>query len=217
MTPRVLLFDLDGTLTDSRPGIVRCLRHAVERLGAPCPADSVLASHIGHSLRATLTTLLGTPEPARIARAIGLYRERFEHTGVYENQVYPAIPETLERLSGGGRLYVATQKFRPYAERIVDHFGLRRHFAGVWGTDDEGPLDDKVAVIGALLRAEGVNPGEAVMIGDRALDVLAARAHGLRAVGVLWGYGSRAELVEAGVDTLCEAPPALTECLARLA
>jgi phosphoglycolate phosphatase len=216
MTPRVLLFDLDGTLTDSRPGIVRCLRHALERLGAPCPADTVLGSHIGQSLRATFAALLGTPEPARIERAIALYRERFERTGLYENQVYPDIPEALERLGGGARLYVATQKFGPYAARIVDHFGLRRHFAGVWGTDYDGRLDDKVAVIEALLRAERISPAEAVMIGDRALDVLAARTHNLRAIAVLWGYGSRAELAAAGPDSLCDSPATLPACLARL-
>jgi phosphoglycolate phosphatase len=216
MIPRVLLFDLDGTLTDSRLGIVRCMRHALERLQAPCPSDAVLASHIGESLRATFATLLAAPEPTRVERAIALYRERFADTGLYENEVYPAIPTALERLAGGARLYVATQKFAPYAERIVDHFGLRRYFAGVYGTDFAGRLDDKAAVIAALLRAEGVAPSEAVMIGDRALDVVAARDNGVRAIGALWGYGSRAELADAGADHLCEAPAALTACLAGL-
>jgi phosphoglycolate phosphatase len=215
--PRVLLFDLDGTLTDSRLGIVRCMRHALERLEAPCPDDAILASHIGQSLQTTFAALLAAPEPARVERAIALYRERFEDTGLYDNRVYPAIPEALEHLAGRARLFVATQKFGIYAERIVDHFGLRRHFAGVHGTDYDGRLDDKVAVIAAVLRAEGVSPSEAVMIGDRAFDVSAARDNGVRSIGVLWGYGSRAELVEAGADALCETPAALPACLARLA
>lgn len=216
MMPRVLLFDLDGTLTDSRLGIVRCMRHALERLEVPCPPDAVLTSHIGESLRTTFATLLAGPEPARVERAIAFYRERFADTGLYENEVYPAIPEALERLAGGARLYVATQKFAPYAERIVDHFGLRRYFAGVYGTDFDGRLDDKIAVIAALLRAERVAPSEAVMIGDRALDVVAARDNGVRSIGALWGYGSRAELADAGADDLCETPAALTACLTRL-
>jgi phosphoglycolate phosphatase len=216
VTPRVLLFDLDGTLTDSRLGIVRCMRHALERLDAPCPDDDVLASHIGESLWVTFAALLATEDRPRVERAVALYRERFSVTGLYENQVYPAIPETVAALAGQARLYVATQKFGEYAERIVEHFGLRRHFAGVWGTDYDGRLDDKVAVLRELLRTERVAPDQAVMIGDRSHDVLAARAHGLRSVGVLWGYGSRAELEAAGADALCAAPAALAECLARL-
>jgi phosphoglycolate phosphatase len=216
MTPRVLLFDLDGTLTDSRPGIVRCLRHAMECLEAPCPGDDALASYIGQSLRATFTALLPTPDDKAVEQAIAFYRERYAVTGLYENRLYPAIPETLTSLATRARLYVATQKFGEYAERIVEHFGLRRHFTGVWGTDYDGVLNDKVAVIRALLPAEGVVPETGIMIGDRALDVVAARANGLRAVGVLWGYAARAELEAAGPDALCEAPAGLAACLARL-
>ncbi len=217
LIPRVLLFDLDGTLTDSRAGIVRCMRHALERLDAPCPDDAILASHIGQSLRRTFAALLAAADRARVERALALYRERFEDTGLYENRVYPAIPEVLAHLAGRARLFVATQKFGLYAERIVDHFGLRPHFAGVHGTDDDGRLDDKVAVIAALLRTEGVSPSEAVMIGDRAFDVIAARDNGVRSIGVLWGYGSGTELVEAGADAICEAPAALPACLDLLA
>jgi phosphoglycolate phosphatase len=216
MMPRVLLLDLDGTLTDSRPGIARCMRHALERLGVSCPSDDVLASHIGSPLRGAFTALLGDPDAGRVDEAFAFYRERYASTGLYENAVYPGIPEMLARLTGRARLYVATQKWTLYAERIVEHFGLRPHFAGVWGTDD-GPLGEKTAVIAALLRTERVDPADAVMIGDRAMDVLAARANGLRTVGVLWGYGSRAELEAAGADALCDHPSALEPCLARLA
>jgi phosphoglycolate phosphatase len=114
------------------------------------------------------------------------------------------------------RLFLATQKYAPYAERIVEHFGLRHHLAGVYGTDLEGRLQSKVQVIAHLLAREGVPSRQAVMIGDRALDVQAARDNGARALGVLWGYGSRAELLEAGADALCEAPAELAAALARL-
>jgi phosphoglycolate phosphatase len=216
MTPRVLLFDLDGTLTDSSRGIVRCMRHAIEGLGAPCPGDDVLASHIGESLWTIFATLLATEDRTRVERAVTLYRERYAVTGLYENEVYPAIPETLARLRGRARLYVATQKFHEYARRIVEHFGLRPHFAGVWGTDYDGRIETKAAVVRELLHTEGVAPTEAVMIGDRSHDIHAARMHGLRSLGVLWGYGSRAELETAGADALCEAPSSLEACLARL-
>jgi phosphoglycolate phosphatase len=216
MTPRTLLFDLDGTLTDSRTGIVRSMRHALECLGAPCPDDAVLASYIGGPLRAAFAALLATADPALPERALVLYRERYAGTGLYENRVYPGVDRMLDELAGQARLLVATQKFAPYARTIVEHFGLGRYFAGVYGTDLHGRLDDKTAVIAHLLRAEGAAPAEALMIGDRAHDVLAARANGVRTLGVLWGYGSRRELVDAGADALCEAPAGLPAGVAGL-
>jgi phosphoglycolate phosphatase len=216
MTPGVLLFDLDGTLTDSRLGITRCMRHALERLGAPCPAEDVLVASIGDSLFRTFTTLLAPAGAARVEQAVTLYRERYGAVGLYENHVYPAVADTLAALAARARLYVATQKYGVFAERIVEHFDLRRHFAGVWGTDYDGRLADKTAVVRALLEREDVSAADAVMIGDRAMDVRAARANGLRSIGVLWGFGSRAELTEAGADALCEAPASLPACLARL-
>jgi phosphoglycolate phosphatase len=110
MTPSVLLLDLDGTLTDSRPGIVRCMRHALDRLGVSCPPDDVLGAHVGTPLRTAFGTLLNTREPAPIAEALALYRERYAVAGLYENAVYPAIPETLDHLARRARLYVATPK-----------------------------------------------------------------------------------------------------------
>jgi phosphoglycolate phosphatase len=216
MTPRVLLLDLDGTLTDSRPGIARCMRHALERLGVPCPPDDVLAAHIGSPLRGAFAALLGNPGDGQVERALAFYRERYGHVGLYENAVYPGIPEMLARLAGQARLYVATQKLALFAGRVIEHFGLRPHLAGVWGTDD-GPLGDKAAVIAALLRAERIDPADALMIGDRAMDVTAARASGLRTIGVLWGYGSRAELLAAGAADLCESPAGVPDCVTRLA
>jgi len=216
VSPRVLLLDLDGTLTDSRPGIVRCMRYALERLAAPCPSDDALAVHIGGPLRTTFATLLAVPDPPLVERALSLYRERYAGIGLYENAVYPGIPEALERLAGQARLMVATQKDTRYAETIVEHFGLTRYLAGVYGTDLDGRRDDKRAVIAHLLAAERAAPADALMIGDRAHDVLAARVNGVRTLGVLWGYGSREELVDAGADGLCESPAGLAACLARL-
>jgi phosphoglycolate phosphatase len=216
MIPRVLLFDLDGTLTDSRLGIVRCMRYALEGLAAPCPTDEALAVHIGDSLRTTFATLLAAPDAPLVERALILYRERYAGIGLYENQVYLGIPEALEHLAGQARLVVATQKDARYAETIVEHFGLNRYLAGVYGTDFDGRLDDKREVIAHLLRAEGAAPAEALMIGDRAHDVRAAGANGVRTLGVLWGYGSKDELVGAGAAALCESPAALAACLAQL-
>jgi phosphoglycolate phosphatase len=213
--PRLLLFDLDGTLTDSRPGIVRSMRHALERLAAPCPGDEALALHIGGPLRAAFASLLGAADAPLVERALALYRERYAGVGLYESRVYPGIPEALAGLAGHCRLVVATQKDARLAEAIVEHFGLVRHLGGVYGTDG-GRVEDKRQVIAHLLQAERAAPAAALMIGDRAHDVQAAGASGVRTLGVLWGYGSAAELAGAGAAALCESPAALGACLARL-
>jgi phosphoglycolate phosphatase len=215
MTGPALLFDLDGTLTDPRPGIVGCLRHALDRLGQPCPDEDVLTACIGPPLRDSFATLLDTRDGALIEEATRLYRERFSVVGLFENRVYDGVPEMLERLRGG-RLLVATSKMAEFAERIVTHFDLASYFSGVYGAEPGGRFDDKAELIAHLLHREQLAPGAAIMIGDRAFDVVAARANGLRAVGVLWGYGSERELREAGAERLCGKPAELPTVLAQL-
>ena len=148
MRTRAVLLDLDGTLTDPRPGIVRSIRHALDRLRRPCPDDDVLATCIGPPLRGSFGRLLQTTDPACIEQAMGFYRERFAEVGLYENEVYAGIPAMLDALgSTGGRLYVATAKPAVFAERIVRHFALDHHFAGVYGPDLDGHLDDKADLL----------------------------------------------------------------------
>ncbi|HTO10980.1 MAG TPA: HAD hydrolase-like protein [Candidatus Binatia bacterium] len=214
MSMPTLLFDLDGTLTDARPGIVACIRHAVEGLGRPCPDDAVLATFIGPPLRATFAALLETSEREPIETAMALYRGRFGVTGLFENRVYDGVPEMLVEIGArAAAVFVATSKPTVYAERIVRHFDLERHFARVYGAELDPSLDDKATLVAHLLARERVAAGAAVMIGDRAADVRAAHANGLRAIGVLWGYGSERELREAGADALCAEPRALADCL----
>lgn len=216
MTGRTLLFDLDGTLTDPRPGIVGCIRHALDRLGAPCPEDDALATFIGPPLRRTFATLLATTDAGRIEAAMGLYRERFGRSGLYENRVYDGIRAMLDEVRGRGAVaYVVTAKPTVYAERIVRHFALDHHFARVYGVELDGRFDDKAELLAHVLARERLPPDGAVMIGDRAADMVAARACGVRGIGVLWGYGSEQELREAGADRLCADPLELIACLAR--
>ena len=217
--PLVLLFDLDGTLTDPKPGIVRCMKYALDKLDARCPADDVLASLIGPPLRGTLAALLETADRSLIERALALYREQYGNTGLFENEVYAGVMQMLDhaRLSAP-TAYVATLKPKVYADRIVRRLGLERYFSGVYGPElKESPFDDKAALIEHLLMVEKVSPGHAVMIGDRAGDIVGARANGVRSIGVLWGYGSPAELTDAGADQLCESPAELVASLDRLA
>jgi phosphoglycolate phosphatase len=211
---KAILFDLDGTLTDPREGITRSIAYALERMGLESPPLGELTFAIGPPLRPTLAKLIGDESPAAVARAIALYRERFADVGLFENAVYEGIAEALHALTDRGTtLYVATSKPRVYAERIVRHFGLDAHFEAIHGCELDGTREDKRELLAHLLPHHSVAPGEAAMIGDRGADMVAARHHGVRAIGALWGYGSRDELEGAGAQELCTRPRELAEML----
>lgn len=211
---RAILFDLDGTLTDPREGITRSIAYALERMGREPPPLDRLTFAIGPPMRRSLATLLGDETPAAVEQALAHYRERFAEVGLFENAVYDGIAETLAALGEtGATLFVATSKPQVYAERIVRHFGLDRHFAAIHGCELDGTREDKRDLLAHLLPHHGVQPAGAVMIGDRSNDMVAARHHGVRAVGVLWGFGSREELEAAGADALCDSPRGLLASL----
>jgi phosphoglycolate phosphatase len=208
-----LLFDLDGTLTDSRPGIVACIRHALLRMGAGAPDDAALRECLGPPLRGSFAQLLATDDAAAVDRAIGHYRERFDAIGWRENAVYPGIADALAALAARGhRMLVCTSKPLVYAQRIVAHFGFDGVVERVYGPGLDGALDDKRALLAEVIRVEKLDPARTMMIGDRHYDVRAARANSTLAVGVLWGYGSRDELASA--DRLVAAPADLAQALA---
>jgi phosphoglycolate phosphatase len=210
-----VFFDLDGTLTDSAPGITRCLAHAFERIGAPVPAEAELRACIGPPLDHTFRRFLDPHDDALVQRAIDFYRERFRTRGMYENAVYAGIPENLARLRAAGRrMFVVTAKPVLFAREIVRHFALGEFFEAVHGPAEDGVLHDKGVLIAHVLRSERLDPRAVAMVGDRSHDVLGARACGVAAVGALWGYGSRAELSEAGAHALAAEPAELTSALA---
>jgi phosphoglycolate phosphatase len=200
-----LFFDLDGTLTDPREGIVRCLRHALDRVGVAAPTDDQLARFIGPPLQDSLAQLLGPEHADLVPTTLASYRERFRTKGMFENEVYVGVPEGLEALAAAGwRLWVVTSKPRVFAVPILEHFGLARHFAGVHGAELSGERSNKGDLIAYVLHTEGISAGQATMIGDRFHDVVGARTNDVRALGVLWGYGTRAELVDAGAEGVYE-------------
>ena len=203
-------FDLDGTLTDPKPGITRSIQYALDRLDRATPPEDELTWCIGPPLRASLKKLLGTDDLAD--RALLLYRERFADIGIFENEVYPGIEDTLSVFAGSGRrLFVATSKPGVFAERIIDHFKLRGYFERVFGSELDGTRSDKTDLLGYALRSAGVDPAKAMMIGDRSHDMVGARNNGMTAVGVLYGYGSEAELLGAGAHHVCATPQALRD------
>ena len=216
MSGRALLFDLDGTLADPREGIVRCFQHTLGALGLPIPPDDELAKLIGPPLRGTLTELLGPERRHMAADALAMFRERFAEKGILENTVYPGVHDGLRRLRAAGwQLFVATSKPRVYAEKIAAHFELHQHLTAVHGAELTGEREKKADLILHILETEGITREAACMVGDRKYDVEGARANGLRCFGVLWGYGSRKELTDAGAHALFERFDDLVETLLR--
>lgn len=207
---RALLFDLDGTLTDSKPGITRGIQQALRRRGLPVPDAEALEPCIGPPLERSFRELLGlSPDDAR--QALADYREYFDAQGWRENSVYAGIPELLAELSARGvRLVLATAKPTVFAERILGHFGLARHFESVVASHLDGSRVDKEELIADALSALGGVPRGAVAhIGDRSHDVVGARANGIASIAVAYGYGTRAELDAAGPDALADSVSAL--------
>jgi phosphoglycolate phosphatase len=200
---RIIYFDLDGTLTDPKAGITRSIQYALERLGQPVPTQDELAWCIGPPLLASLKKLVGTD--ALAGKALLLYRERFSEIGLFENEVVPGIEDTLLTLAASGRrMFIATSKPAVYAERIVAHFGLKPYFERVFGSELDGTRTDKTDLLRFALQTAEVDPRQSVMIGDRGHDIIGARNNGMTAIGVLYGYGSRDELVDAGAHRICE-------------
>lgn len=212
MSARAVLFDLDGTLTDSRPGILRSTRYAFAQLSAhkgqrfELPPDAELSWIVGPPIRQNFAKLAGSEN---VDSLVAFYRERYAAIGAFENEVYPGVPETLDALiATGARLYVATSKNRRDAERILAHFGLADRFQGVYGARDDGGHADKTELLSHLLAEQGLNPTRngMAMVGDRKYDMIGARNVGVAALGALWGYGDATELEEAGADVLVATP-----------
>ena len=183
-----LFFDLDGTLTDSAPGIVRCFAHALGRLGVDVE-ELPRQVCVGPALPVAFEMLLDSDDPQVIERAVTVYRERFETTGMFENSLYPGVRKTLTALqSNGHRMRVVTVKPKPYAIRILQHFEIDGFFQAVHGPTLQDRTHNKASLVEDAVREVASN--HAVMIGDRAEDVRAAKANGISSIAARWGYGT---------------------------
>lgn len=198
-----IFFDLDGTLTDSAPGILNSVRYALRRQGRPIPEQAVLRRFLGPPLMESFQEFCGMDrETAR--RCTALYREYFEKKGIFENSVYDGIPELLRDLKAAGKTVVlATSKPEVSARIILEHFGLMPFFDHVAGASlDESRTKKTDVLLYALDKAAPADRAAAVMVGDREHDILGAQAVGLDSIGVLYGYGSRAEHEAAGATAV---------------
>ncbi len=211
-----LFFDLDGTLTDSRPGIMASMRHALAAIGRECPSDEALLRFIGPPTHDAFRELLGSTDAELNTRTIGIYRERYARLGLFENSVYPGVSTGLAELRAAGfTLFVVTSKPEVFAKRIIDHFELAPYFKRVYGSELSGERSHKGELIAHVLASEGLQGADAWMFGDRMHDIRGAKQNSVHAAGVLWGYGSKEELSDAGAHALFATMPALVRAFAR--
>ncbi len=208
-----VLFDLDGTLTESAPGIINSVRYTLRRYGLNDPGDGVLKKFIGPPLIDSFVNFCGF-SPEKAAEAVDVYREYFADRGLFENAVYPGIPLCLKTLKQSGkRLAVATSKPQVFCERILRHFDLYGYFDAVAGIPLDGEDMTKAEVVKTALELLDADKSLSVMVGDRGYDVSGAEENRKPCVGVLYGYGSPGEL--SGAVKLCRTVEELTEFLMK--
>ena len=190
-----IFFDLDGTLTDPKEGITGCVQYALEQMDAPVPTKDELTWCIGPPLVESFTRLVGAD---RAAEGVGWYRERFSTVGLFENTLYEGIPEVLGPLSERYQLYVASSKPLVFVDQILEHFGLDGFFIRTFGSNLDGSLADKSALLRYALAETDVSPQRALMIGDRSHDAVGAKNNGMDFIGALYGYGCEIEFEASG-------------------
>ncbi|MBE9205018.1 HAD family hydrolase [Nostoc sp. LEGE 06077] len=201
MSANTILFDLDGTLTDPKLGITRCIQYALTELGHTPPEADELDWCIGPPIKDSFSQLLKTLDETIITQAISLYRCRFSTIGLFENTLYPQIRETLKAIRFAGyKTFVATSKPYIYATQIIEYFGLSPLFDGVYGSELDGVRSIKADLIHHILVTENILPGDVVMVGDRKHDIIGAKSHNLTTIGVTYGYGTEQELKTHGAD-----------------
>ncbi len=207
---KTVFLDLDGTLTDPKPGVTRSFIYALEKIGMAAPSEDDLEWVIGPALKESFVKL-GVPD---IDVAIGFYRERYTITGLYENRVYDGIPELLAGLKDAGiQMCVATAKPHAYAKIITKHFGLSQYMAHEFGPELDGTRNNKGDLLTYALAQTGIRAEDSVMVGDRHYDINAGHHVGMQGFGVTWGYGLQGELGNA--DQVFETPADLLAFLTK--
>lgn len=209
-----ILFDLDGTLTDPKLGITRCIQYALSELGHKPPDADELLWCIGPPIKESFSRLLETSDNGLIDQAIALYRRRFSTIGLFENSLYPQIIDILQKIRFAGyQTFVATSKPHIYAKQIIEYFDLSLLFDAVYGSELDGTRTVKGELIQHILITENLTPSTVVMVGDRQHDIIGAKLHNLTAIGVTYGYGTEEELKTHGADLIAHSPEEIKKLL----
>lgn len=199
---KTILFDLDGTLTDSGEGIINCVIYALERFGLPIPSRDSLRYFVGPPLHESFIKQ-GVPAE-RAEEAVAIYRERYIPIGMFENSPYSGVRELLNKLKADGHsLYVASSKPEWMCVQILEHFDLAKYFTQICGATMDTSRTNKEAVIAYLIHKNG-RADNMVMVGDTKFDVIGAKIHGIPCIGVSWGYGTVTEMRDAGAAFIAD-------------
>jgi phosphoglycolate phosphatase len=215
---KLILFDLDGTLTDSAPGITRSVQYALEKMGYPRISETELRTFIGPPLNIHFCDFIGMSEE-EAALAVKHFRERFSVKGIFENSLYEGVSDMLDRLKeAGAALGLATSKPDVFAEKIAEHLGFASKLDVLSAASLDETKDNKPAIIDQAIRRAGFDGRreDVIMVGDRKYDICGAHENGVFALGVTYGYGSAAELAEAGADAMADTTGQLTAFLADI-
>jgi len=211
-----VLFDLDGTLADSKGGIFSSIRYALDKMGVACPEEKVLMTFLGPPLHDSFMNTMGMSEEDA-TKAVALYREHYAPIGMFNFTLYPGVETMLKKLTQSGRrCYLATSKPEVYAKEILKKAGIDGYFTAVCGALIPSGRDAKVQVIGHLVETEGLDIAETVMVGDRFYDIEGAHALGMTAIGVSYGFGSTKELNRAMADAVVSGCKDLTAVIMRV-
>ena len=211
-----VLFDLDGTLADSKAGIYSSIRYALDKMGVSCPDEKVLSTFLGPPLHHSFSVTMGMSDEDA-TQAVALYREYYAPVGMFEFTIYPGVETMLKKLvQSGRRCFLATSKPEVYAKEILKKAGLDGYFTAVCGALIPSGRDAKVEVIGHLIETEGLDIAESVMVGDRFYDVEGAHALGMTAIGVSYGFGTEKELNRAMADVVVSGCKDLTSIIMKV-
>ena len=212
-----ILFDLDGTLINPQSGILSAIRYALGEMGRSVPDEASLLNWIGPPLGESFSAEINLPlQDPMILEAIRLFRVYYAARGVTEATVFDGVEAMLAKLRAEGQtLYIATSKPTVYAKQIAENFGFNHYFQTIYGSEIDKLHSGKTDLLLHILETELLNPGELTMVGDRKYDVGAALACNIRPIGVTWGFGSRKELLDAGVRDIVTNISELTELLSN--
>ena len=202
-----VLFDLDGTISNSSEGVIGCFQHTLKELTGYYSDEPSIIKLIGTPIQAIFSDLLQTNDEQLITRAISIYREKYAEIGVTGNIIYSGITDLLSTLRENSySVFLVTMKNFQDAEKVIRHLGLDHLIRQIYGPSLEGYPDNKAELIRSTLDENNLSQNETVMIGDRKEDIRAGKANGIKTIGVTYGFGTREEIMESCPDCICHSP-----------
>ncbi len=214
---RNVLFDLDGTISNSSEGVIGCFQHTLKELTGYYSDESSLITLIGTPIRAIFSELLQTDNEQLITRAISIYRDKYAEIGVTGNTIYPGIADLLSTLKEKSySVFIVTMKNFQDSEKVIRYLGLTHLIRKIYGPNLEGYPDNKSELIRSTLEENNLSQNETVMIGDRKEDIRAGKANGIKTIGVTWGFGSPVEISESLPDHMCHLPKDIIQAIEAL-